>query len=67
MFLRSLDGAYKGEIREFPPEVARALLAAGRAENPYAEPVIPVPIADPAAPLINLMSSTSKASKKARK
>ena len=38
MFLRLKIGLYAGEIREFPPEVARNLLAQGRAENPYAEP-----------------------------
>lgn len=39
MFLRVEDGYYKGEIREFSPEAARALLASGRAENPFAEGV----------------------------
>jgi hypothetical protein len=37
MFLRVKDGFYAGEIREFAPEAARALLASGRAVNPYAE------------------------------
>lgn len=41
MFLLEKDGKYAGEIREFPPEVARALLDAGRAVNPYAEPAQP--------------------------
>jgi hypothetical protein len=54
MYLRELDGAYKGQIREFPSEVGLALIAAGRAENPYAEPesnpepVVPAPAAAPA-------------------
>lgn len=38
MLLRVKDGFYKGEVREFPFVVARALLAAGRAENPFADP-----------------------------
>ena len=38
MYIRQLDGLYKGEIREFPPHIARELIAAGRAVNPYAEP-----------------------------
>jgi hypothetical protein len=38
MFLRVKDGFYAGQIREFAPEAGRALVAAGRAENPYAEP-----------------------------
>ncbi|HVJ09271.1 MAG TPA: hypothetical protein VM554_12895 [Acidisarcina sp.] len=38
MFLRELDGYYAGQIREFPSDVGLALLAAGRAEDPYAEP-----------------------------
>lgn len=45
MFLRAKDGAHKGEIREFPPEVGRSLLAAGRVENPFAEPVAPANVA----------------------
>lgn len=47
MFLRELDGFYKGQIREFAPEVGRALVAAGRAVDPYAvpEPTVPAPVA----------------------
>jgi len=41
MYLREKDGKYKGQIRDFPPEVARNLLATGRAENPFAEPPQP--------------------------
>lgn len=40
MFLRALDGAYKGEIREFGLEAGRALLAAGRAEDPFSETAV---------------------------
>ncbi len=40
MYLREKDGKYAGAIRDFPPEVARNLLATGRAENPYAEPAV---------------------------
>lgn len=43
MFLRAKDGLYAGQIREYSPEAARQLLAAGRAENPYAEPARSVP------------------------
>ena len=50
MFLRELVGRYKGEISEFPSEVGLALIAAGRAENPYADPapmpMVPVPAAE---------------------
>jgi hypothetical protein len=47
MYLRLLIGRDKGEIRDFPPEVATALLKNGRAENPYATPapIAPVPSA----------------------
>ncbi len=47
MYLRELDGLYEGKIREFPSEVGLALVAAGRAVNPYADPapVLPVPAA----------------------
>lgn len=37
MFLRAKDGFYAGQIREYSPEAGRALLAAGRAENPYSD------------------------------
>lgn len=43
MFLRELDGFYKGQIREFPSEIGKALIAAGRAENPYAQPAPTAP------------------------
>ena len=46
MFLRAKDGMYAGQIREYSPEAARQLLAAGRAENPYAEPARSVPKKD---------------------
>jgi hypothetical protein len=49
MYLREKDGLYAGQVRDFPPEVAAALLASGRAENPFAEtspaPVLPIPSA----------------------
>ena len=50
MFLRELDGFYKGQIREFPADIGQALIAAGRAVNPFADaapvaPVMPVPVA----------------------
>jgi hypothetical protein len=54
MYLREKDGKYAGEIRDFPPDVARQLLASGRAENPYLDP----------APEIKLPVSTPKAAKK---
>lgn len=48
MFLRVLIGRYSGEIREFAPEAARAMLADGRAENPYLDtpgpPLILAPV-----------------------
>ena len=37
MFLRSKDGFYAGQVREFPPHVGQELLREGRAENPFAE------------------------------
>jgi hypothetical protein len=40
MFLKSLDGRYAGEIREFDPAVGKELLRQGRAVNPYAAPVV---------------------------
>lgn len=51
MYLREKDGKYKGQIRDFPPEVARSLLATGRAENPFAEPEIV-----PALPVLELQA-----------
>lgn len=48
MFLREKDGKYAGEIREFRPDVGAELLAAGRAENPYAESAAAAPAAAPA-------------------
>lgn len=35
MFIRLKDGFYAGTIREFPPHIAKQLIAAGRAENPF--------------------------------
>ncbi len=57
MFLRELDGIYKGKIREFPPEVGAQLLASGRAVNPYAEPA--------EEPKVSLPALAHKGSKKA--
>jgi hypothetical protein len=37
MFIRAKDGFYAGEVREYPSHIAIALIAQGRAENPYAE------------------------------
>lgn len=37
MLLRATDGYYRGEVRDYAPEAARTLLAAGRAENPFAD------------------------------
>ena len=59
MYLREKDGKYAGEIRDFPPEVARNLLATGRAENPYAEPA-PAPV------LPVVQAQAVKAAKKGR-
>jgi hypothetical protein len=42
MFVKVLDGLYAGEIRDFVPHIAKELIAAGRAENPYAEPAVNV-------------------------
>jgi len=36
MFLKATIGRYAGEIREYSPEAAQALLKNGRAVNPYA-------------------------------
>lgn len=36
MFLKSKIGRYAGEVREYSPEAARALLNSGRAINPHA-------------------------------
>ena len=36
MFLIAKVGAHAGELREYSPEAAKALLESGRAENPYA-------------------------------
>jgi hypothetical protein len=41
MLIREKDGFYAGQIREFPSHVALELIAAGRAENPFAEPETP--------------------------
>jgi hypothetical protein len=65
MFLRELDGRYKGEIREFPPEVARQLLASGRAENPFAEPVPAV--SAPATVAVSLSAQAQRVSVKGRR
>ncbi|MBS1803518.1 MAG: hypothetical protein JST28_09125 [Acidobacteria bacterium] len=48
MFVRFKDGRYSGEIREVLPQIGKELIAAGRAENPYADaPVVAakIPIA----------------------
>lgn len=37
MFIRELDGAYAGQVREFPAHIALELIAAGRAVNPFHE------------------------------
>lgn len=36
MFLKATIGRYAGEIREYSPEAARALLKSGSAIDPYA-------------------------------
>jgi hypothetical protein len=36
MFLKATIGRYAGEIREYSPEAAQALLKNGRAVNPFA-------------------------------
>lgn len=43
MFIRERDGFYAGQVREFPSHIALELIAAGRAENPFAEPETPQP------------------------
>lgn len=43
MYLREKTGYYAGEIRLFPPDVARVLIEQGRAENPYARARATVP------------------------
>lgn len=66
MFLRELDGFYKGQIREFPAEIGRALLAAGRAVNPFEDaPAVPT-VSTPAAqaPAKQQPSSSRKAGRK---
>jgi hypothetical protein len=50
MFVRELTGRYAGEIREFPAHIARELIAAGRAENPYADPQPEPPVQEPEVP-----------------
>lgn len=37
MFLRSKDGFYAGQVREFSPQAGKALLESGRAVNPFNE------------------------------
>jgi hypothetical protein len=37
MYIREKDGRYAGEVREFPPHIAREMIAAGRASNPFNE------------------------------
>ena len=41
MFIREKIGRYAGEIRDFPAHIARELIAAGRASNPFDETAPP--------------------------
>ncbi len=51
MLIREKDGFYAGQVREFPSHIALELIAAGRAENPYAEPAaVPKPKSQASAP-----------------
>jgi hypothetical protein len=49
MIVRMLIGRYAGEIRDIAPGAARAMLEAGRAEDPYAPALEPEPEAEAAA------------------
>jgi hypothetical protein len=50
MFLKATIGRYAGEIREYSPEAAQALLRSGRAINPYASAKAAAPEAAEAEP-----------------
>ena len=62
MFIREKIGRYAGEIRDFPAHIARELIAAGRASNPFDETA-------PASPVVQFRENLAalKAEKQGRR